>query len=157
MSEAIAHRSSSAIRGRYAPSPTGDLHMGNLRTALLSWLFARCKDGQFVMRIEDLDRPRVRPGATERMLADLHWLGLDWDEGPDCDGPYAPYTQSERLSIYQYYLKKLQTIGLIYPCYCSRAEVAHAASAPQEGAEDGPRYPGTCRYLTEAERRKRAT
>lgn len=157
MSEAIANRSSSAIRGRYAPSPTGDLHMGNLRTALLSWLFARCIDGQFVMRIEDLDRPRVRPGATERMLVDLHWLGLDWDEGPDCDGPYAPYTQSERLSIYQYYLKKLQTIGLIYPCYCSRAEVAHAASAPQEGAEDGPRYPGTCRYLTEAERRKRAT
>src|SRR5258708_11442397 len=71
------------IRGRYAPSPTGDLHLGNLRTALLAWLFARSAGGQFVLRIEDLDRPRVRPGATERMLSDLRWLGLDWDEGPD--------------------------------------------------------------------------
>ncbi len=156
MSEAIVHPSSSVVRGRYAPSPTGDLHLGNLRTALLSWLFARCMGGQFVLRIEDLDRPRVRPGATERMLADLHWLGLDWDEGPDCGGLYAPYTQSERLSIYQSYLKKLQDAGLIYPCYCSRAEVIHAASAPQQGAEDGPRYPGTCRSLTEAQRRARA-
>src|ERR1700731_4744699 len=83
------------IRGRYAPSPTGDLHLGNLRTALLAWLFARCAGGQFVMRIEDLDLPRVRPGATQRMLDDLHWLGLDWDEGPDAGGPYAPYMQSE--------------------------------------------------------------
>ena len=155
MSEAIAQSSSSVVRGRYAPSPTGDLHLGNLRTALLSWLFARCAGGQFVMRIEDLDRPRVRPDATERMLADLHWLGLDWDEGPDCGGPYAPYTQSERISIYQHYLKSLRDTGLIYPCYCSRAEVAHAASAPQQGADDGPRYPGTCRNLTEAQRRER--
>ncbi len=81
-------------RGRYAPSPTGDLHLGNLRTALLAWLFARCAGGQFVLRIEDLDRLRVRPGATERMLFDLRWLGLDWDEGPDIGGSYAPYTQS---------------------------------------------------------------
>jgi glutamyl-tRNA synthetase len=158
MPEAIAqHSFSEVVRGRYAPSPTGDLHLGNLRTALLSWLFARCASGQFVMRIEDLDRPRVRPGATEQMLTDLHWLGLDWDEGPDCGGPYAPYIQSERISIYQHYLKKLQGVGLIYPCYCSRTEVAHAASAPQQGAEDGPRYPGSCRNLTEAQRRERAT
>ena len=127
--------------------------MGNLRTALLAWLFARTQHGQFVLRIEDLDRPRVRPGATQQMLDDLHWLGLDWDEGPDCDGPYTPYTQSERIDRYQHYLRQLQAANLVYPCYCSRAEVVNAASAPQQGAEDGLRYPGTCRQLTEAQRR----
>jgi len=140
------------IRGRYAPSPTGDLHLGNLRTALLAWLFARCSDGQFVLRIEDLDRPRVRPGASERMLFDLHWLGLDWDEGPDIGGSYAPYIQSERQEIYTMHLQRLQDKGLIYPCYCSRAEIARAASAPH--GNEGPRYPGTCRYLTQAQRRQ---
>ncbi len=125
--------------------------MGNLCTALLAWLFARTQHGQFVLRVEDLDRPRVRPGTTQQMLDDLHWLGLDWDEGPDCGGPYAPYTQSERLDIYQQYLRQLQDAGLVYPCYCSRAEVANAASALQQGAEDGLRYPGTCRHLTEAQ------
>ena len=140
----------SLIRGRYAPSPTGDLHLGNLRTALLAWLFARCTDGQFVLRVEDLDRPRVRPGASERMLFDLRWLGLDWDEGPDIGGPYAPYIQSERQEIYLTYLQRLQDKDLIYPCYCSRAEIARAASAPH--GNEGPRYPGTCRYLTQAQR-----
>ena len=141
------------VRGRFAPSPTGDLHLGNLRTALLAWLFTRWASGQFVLRIEDLDQPRVRPGSTERMLADLSWLGLDWDEGPDCGGPYAPYVQSERLHIYHYYLKQLQDAGLVYPCYCTRAEVAQAASAPQQGA-DGSRYPGTCRDLTSSQSRR---
>ena len=147
------------IRGRYAPSPTGPLHMGNLRTALLAWLFARVQGGQFVMRVEDLDTPRVRAvesETTQRMLDDLHWLGLDWDEGPDIAGPYAPYIQSERLDIYHSYLQKLLDAGLVYPCYCTRAEIAHAASiasAPQQGAEDTPRYPGTCRTLTQTQRR----
>lgn len=139
-------------RGRYAPSPTGDLHLGNLRTALLAWLFARSSNGKFVLRIEDLDQPRVYPGATERMLADLHWLGLDWDEGPDSIGPHAPYIQSERIAIYQDYLQRLRAAGLVYRCYCSRAEVAQAsriASAPQQGSEKGPCYPGTCRHLSE--------
>jgi len=140
------------IRGRYAPSPTGDLHLGNLRTALLSWLFARCTDGQFVLRIEDLDRPRVRSGASERMLFDLRWLGLDWDEGPDIGGPHAPYIQSKRQEIYSTYLHRLLNKGLIYPCYCSRAEIFRAASAPH--GYEGPRYPGTCRYLTQAQRRQ---
>lgn len=143
------------VRGRYAPSPTGDLHLGNLRTALLAWLFTRREQGQFVLRVEDLDQPRVRAGAAESMLNDLRWLGLDWDEGPDVGGPYAPYTQSERLEIYETYLKRLQAADLVYPCYCSRAEIAHAASAPQQGAEDGPRYPGTCRNLTTRERSER--
>ncbi len=142
------------IRGRYAPSPTGVLHMGNLRTALLAWLYARTNNGQFVLRVEDLDRPRVRAGATQQMLDDLHWLGLDWDEGPDCGGPYAPYTQSERTGIYTYCLERLQAENRVYPCYCSRAEVAQVASAPQQGSEDGPRYPGTCRNLTEAQRQQ---
>jgi glutamyl-tRNA synthetase len=140
------------IRGRYAPSPTGDLHPGNLRTALLAWLFARYSDGQFMLRIEDLDLPRVRPGASERMLFDLRWLGLNWDEGPDIGGPYAPYIQSERQEIYMTYLQRQQDKGLIYPCYCSRAEIARVASAPH--GNEGPRYPGTCRYLTQAQRRQ---
>jgi glutamyl-tRNA synthetase len=139
-------------RGRYAPSPTGALHLGNLRTALLAWLFARTRGGEFVLRIEDLDRPRVVPGASEQMLADLRWLGLDWDEGPDVGGPYAPYTQSERQTIYTEHLQRLDKTGLIYPCYCSRAEIARAASAPH--GEEGPRYPGTCRNLSNAQRRR---
>ncbi|HEU5229666.1 MAG TPA: tRNA glutamyl-Q(34) synthetase GluQRS [Ktedonobacteraceae bacterium] len=165
------------VRGRYAPSPTGDLHMGNLRTALLAWLYARCAGGQFVLRIEDLDLPRVRAQSSARMLSDLRWLGLDWNEGPDCGGPYAPYVQSQRNDIYQHYLQRLQDAGLLYPCYCSRSEIAHVASAPQQGADEGPRnldtfrvptplsrlaalrnaesrYPGTCRHLTQTQRQR---
>ncbi|HVV52289.1 MAG TPA: glutamate--tRNA ligase family protein, partial [Polyangia bacterium] len=84
------------VRGRFAPSPTGRLHLGNARTALLAWLDARAAGGAFVMRIEDLDRARVQPGAEAAQLDDLAWLGLDWDEGPDRGGPFAPYRQSER-------------------------------------------------------------
>ena len=145
----------SLVRGRYAPSPTGALHLGNLRTALLAWLFARKAGGAFVLRVEDLDRPRVRPGATAQMLEDVRWLGLDWDEGPDCGGPFGPYLQSERQAIYDAYLARLRAADLVYPCYCSRAEVARAASAPQGAGDEGPRYPGTCRNLSEAERRAR--
>ena len=131
-------------RGRYAPTPSGPLHLGNLRTALLAWLLARHAGGAFVLRMEDLDRPRMRPGAAAAILSDLRWLGLDWDEGPDMGGPAAPYTQSERGAIYEEHLQRLQEAGLVYPCYCSRADIARAASAPH-GAEDGPAYPGTCR------------
>lgn len=140
------------IRGRYAPSPTGSLHLGNLRTALLAWLFARCASGDFILRIEDLDRPRVRPGATEQMLHDLYWLGLDWDEGPDINGPFAPYTQSERQKQYTLALQQLSKRGLVYPCFCSRAEIGRAASAPH--GEEGPRYPGTCRDLDGTQRKR---
>lgn len=143
------------VRGRYAPSPTGTLHLGNLRTALLAWLLARCAQGKFVLRIEDLDRPRVRTGATAQMIEDLRWLGLDWDEGPDIGGAYAPYTQSERQAMYEVHLQRLQEAGLVYPCYCSRAEIARVASAPH--GEEGPRYPGTCRTLSKARRRQYET
>ena len=149
---ALEHVLQESPRGRYAPSPTGDLHLGNLRTALLAWLFARCAGGQFVLRVEDLDRPRTRQGSIQRMLDDLRWLGIDWDEGPDVGGPYAPYTQSERQALYSVYLQLLQDAGRIYPCYCSRAEIARAASAPHE--DEGPRYPGTCRHLSEEQRRE---
>ncbi len=144
-------------RGRYAPSPTGVLHLGNLRTALLAWLFARSSGRNFTLRIEDLDRPRVRPGATSRMLADLRWLGLDWDEGPDLGGPLGPYFQSQREALYAAAFARLRAAGLVYPCYCARSELARIASAPQQEGqgESPPRYPGTCRDLTPAQQAER--
>jgi glutamyl-tRNA synthetase len=141
------------MRGRYAPSPTGALHLGNLRTALLAWLFARAGDGSFVLRLEDLDLPRVRPAATAEMLADLRWLGLDWDEGPDIGGPLGPYVQSPRQAIYEAALARLDAAGLLYPCYCTRAELARIASAPH--GSEGTVYPGACRNLTARQRRER--
>jgi glutamyl-tRNA synthetase len=125
------------MTGRFAPSPTGDLHLGNLRTALLAWLFARSAGGRFLMRMEDLDSQRVRPGMEERQLADLAAIGIDWD------GPVV--RQSERRSLYEEALDGLDT----YPCYCTRAEIREAASAPH-----GPvgAYPGTCRELSARER-----
>lgn len=140
------------VRGRYAPSPTGDLHLGNLRTALLAWLFARSVGGAFVLRMEDLDQPRVRAGAAQRLLEDLRWLGLDWDEGPDVGGPLGPYVQSQREALYRSALGRLHARGLLYPCYCTRAELARLASAPQGGADTQARYPGTCRHLSERQR-----
>lgn len=131
------------VRGRFAPSPTGNLHLGNARTALLAWLSVRAQGGTFVLRMEDLDKPRERPGAAERILRSLRWLGLDWDEGPDVGGPYGPYVQSERLARYDAAVDRLLAEGKAYVCWCSRKEIA-AASAPHAG-EEGPRYPGTCR------------
>ncbi len=149
----------SATRGRYAPSPTGALHLGALRTALLAWLFARAEGGAFVLRMEDLDLPRVRPGAARAILEDLRWLGLDWDEGPDNGGPYGPYVQSAREAIYAGALGRLREAGLLYPCYCTRAELrstqdAAIASAPHLTGAPIP-YAGTCRNLSERERRAR--
>jgi glutamyl-tRNA synthetase len=131
-------------RGRFAPSPTGALHLGNARTALLAYLDARSRGGAFVLRMEDLDPQRSSAESARRILADLRWLGLDWDEGPDVGGPFAPYTQSERSSLYSQAIAMLLARGLAFPCTCSRAEVARASNAPHLG-EEGPRYPGTCR------------
>jgi glutamyl-tRNA synthetase len=138
-------------RGRFAPSPTGDLHLGGARTALCAWLSARAAGGRVLLRVEDLDRPRVQPGAEARIAEDLGWLGLDWDEAPDGGGPFAPYRQSERLTQYREALARLRTDGRAFPCFCSRAEVARAAQAPHGPADDGPRYPGTCRELDSAQ------
>ena len=132
------------MSGRYAPSPSGPLHPGNLRTALLAWLQARLASQPFILRIEDLDLPRTRPGSSEQLIDDLHWLGLDWDEGPDVGGNAAPYYQSQRTALYEAAFAQLLEQGLIYPCYCSRKDIQNAASAPHTH-EHGPIYPGTCR------------
>jgi glutamyl-tRNA synthetase len=131
-------------RGRFAPSPTGLLHLGSAATAILCAAAARAAGGALVLRIEDLDRERVVPGAGAAILDDLRWLGLRWDEGPDVGGPFAPYVQSERLPLYEAAIASLAAAGHTYLCDCSRAEIARAASAPHEG-DEGPRYPGTCR------------
>ncbi|HWC27626.1 MAG TPA: tRNA glutamyl-Q(34) synthetase GluQRS [Solirubrobacteraceae bacterium] len=132
--------------GRYAPSPTGTLHLGNLRTALLAWLFARSQGARFLLRIEDLDTGRVRPGVAEQQLADLAALGLDWD------GPVV--RQSERRALYADALARLDAGGQLYACYCTRAEIRQAASAPHGAWPEGA-YPGTCRELTAAQRAER--
>jgi glutamyl-tRNA synthetase len=130
------------MTGRYAPSPTGPLHLGNLRTALLAWLFARSAGSAFLLRIEDLDTGRVRAEHEAGQLADLRALGLDWDG--------EPVRQSERGALYAAALEQLDT----YPCYCTRAEIREAASAPHDSAAAGA-YPGTCRELTAAEHARR--
>jgi glutamyl-tRNA synthetase len=130
-------------RGRFAPSPTGPIHLGTARTALVAWLHARSTQGAFVLRVEDLDAPRVKAGALEAMLEDLRWLGLDWDEGPDIGGDSGPYLQSARLPLYEKAIRDLTAGGFLYPCTCSRKEIAGIASAPH--GEDGPVYPGLCR------------
>jgi len=134
----------SHVRGRYAPSPTGELHIGNLRTALVAWLGARAARGTFTLRVEDLDQPRVIPGAEARILDDLRWLGLDWDEGPDVGGPFGPYRQSERLELFRAALNRLESMGKLYGCTCSRADLRRLSSAPHGPFDEGPVYPGTC-------------
>lgn len=129
-------------RGRFAPSPTGELHIGNARTALLSWLWARAENGSHALRVEDIDLPRVRPGLAARQLDELRWLGLDWDG--------EPVFQSQRTALYEEALRRLHEN--VYECFCSRAEIA-AASAPH--GDEGPRYPGTCARLSSAQRAER--
>ena len=129
--------------GRLAPSPTGALHLGNARTFLVAWLSARSKGGRVVLRMEDLDHPKNKPGAAGQALDDLRWLGLDWDEGPDVGGPSAPYVQSQRRELYRAALDSLRRRGLAYPCVCTRRDVESAQSAPHDG--EMLRYPGTCR------------
>lgn len=138
--------------GRLAPSPTGGLHVGHARTFLIAWLAARSAGGRVVLRIEDLDASRVRPGATAGAIADLRWLGLDWDEGPDVGGPSRPYVQSERKAAYDATLERLKRSESVYPCTCTRADIERAASAPHAG-DEGPTYPGTCAGRTAADAR----
>ena len=132
--------------GRFAPSPSGRIHLGNILCCLLAWLSVRQKDGRVLLRIEDLDTARCPRRYSRQMLEDLHWLGLDWDEGPEAGGPQESYYQSERTAVYEAALRRLEQQGLVYPCFCTRAEL-HAASAPHR--EDGQvLYAGTCRDLT---------
>ncbi len=132
------------VVGRLAPSPTGGLHLGHARTFLIAWLAARHAGGHVIMRIEDLDRSRARPAATQTAIDDLRWLGLDWDFGPDVGGPSGPYFQSERGDRYERFLESLKNSESVYPCTCTRADVARSASAPHL-EDEGPTYPGTWR------------
>ena len=133
--------SSGTVVGRLAPSPTGVLHLGNARTFLLAWLSVRARGGTLLLRIEDIDGPRVKAGATEQAMEDLRWLGLDWQG--------EVFVQSSRRKLYRAAAQRLVDAGLAYPCVCTRKEVDEAASAPHAdmsgGGGDGPIYPGTCR------------
>jgi len=129
---------------RFAPTPTGRLHVGNARTAFLSWLWGRSLGLRNVLRVEDLDPGAIPAGCLEGQYADLAWLGLVWDEGPREGGPAGPYRQSARAARYDAALAALDAGGLLYPCYCSRREVAQATRAPH-ASDEGPVYPGTCR------------
>jgi glutamyl/glutaminyl-tRNA synthetase len=134
-------------RGRLAPSPTGLLHLGHARTFSIAAQRAAQQGGQLILRNEDLDQQRCRPEFVEAMYEDLRWLGIEWSEGPDCGGPYGPYSQSERRAHYLSAWRILQERGLIYPCTCSRKDVAQSATAPND-SDDEPIYPGRCRPRT---------
>lgn len=142
-------------RGRYAPSPTGGLHLGNARSALVAWWMARARGGSFVLRVEDLDVPRTVPEAVEGNLEELRWLGLDWDEGPDVGGPHAPYRQSRRFELYRAALERLEATGRVFPCWLSRKDLRELASAPHGApAAYGPRQrAANARAAPEAKRR----
>mgnify|MGYP000076624371 FL=1 len=140
-----------SVRVRFAPSPTGAPHVGNIRTALFNWLFARNQGGVFVLRIEDTDRERIVPGALEAIYEALRWLGLDWDEGPEKGGPYGPYIQSQRLHLYRPLAERLVAEGKAYRCYCSR-ERLEALRAEQIAHKQPPGYDRRCRWLSPAER-----
>jgi nondiscriminating glutamyl-tRNA synthetase len=136
---------------RFAPSPSGVLHLGNARTALFNYLLARRYEGRFVLRIEDTDALRTQEAMVGALCADLAWLGLAWDEGPDRPGPHGPYRQSQRTALYQQYFEQLESERLAYPCFCSSLELDLARRA-QLAAGRPPRYAGTCRDLSTAER-----
>lgn len=142
------------VRTRFAPSPTGRLHLGNVRAAAFNWLLARHHGGAFVLRLEDTDADRNVPGSEEAIYEDLRWLGLDWDEGPDIGGPHAPYKQSERAAKYERGAAKLLDAGRAYPCFCTEAELAGEAEVVGEG-RTALRYSGRCRRLSAAERERR--
>ena len=132
-------------RGRLAPSPTGYLHVGHAKTFWMAQQRAKDSGGVLVLRDEDLDAKRFKLEFFDAMLEDLKWFGFEWQEGPDCGGPFAPYHQSERLSLYRAALEKLRAGGFIYPCTCTRKDIRSAARAPHAEDEEEPLYPGTCR------------
>jgi glutamyl-tRNA synthetase len=146
--------SSTPLVTRFAPSPTGHLHLGNARTALLNYLAARKTGGRFILRVEDTDEARSSDGFMRELFEDLHWMGLDWDEGPDIGGPHAAYRQQQRRAIYEEWLVKLDAAGLTYPCFCTPAEL-NISRRQQLAAGKPPRYAGTCRNLTEEQRAER--
>lgn len=138
------------IRVRIAPSPTGDPHVGTAYTALFNYVFAKKHGGKFILRIEDTDQTRARASSEQQIFSSLKWLGLNWDEGPDCGGPYGPYRQSERLDIYREYTQKLVDSGHAYPCFCT-AERLDKVRAEQKAQNLTTRYDGHCRNLSNSE------
>lgn len=140
-----------SVRVRFAPSPTGRLHLGNARTALLNWLFARRQGGRFILRLDDTDLARSEESLEAQILDDLAWLGLAPDEGPLSGGPHGPYRQSERLPLYREQAERLRAKGLAYPCYCTEAELERERAA-QLASGRPPRYSGRCAALSEAQR-----
>jgi nondiscriminating glutamyl-tRNA synthetase len=145
---------SSQVRVRFAPSPTGQLHVGNARTALFNWLFARQTGGVMVLRIEDTDLERSEARYEAQLLDDLKWMGLDWDEGPDIGGPFAPYRQSDRLAIYREHAERLVSEGKAYPCFCSQEELERDREEKLKNQQP-PIYSGKCRVLDPAEAQRR--
>jgi glutamyl-tRNA synthetase len=139
---------------RYAPSPTGFPHVGNIHTALFNWLFARHTGGTFVLRIEDTDQDRVVPGSLAAIYQSLRWLGLDWDEGPEVGGPFGPYFQSERLPVYRTYADQLISTHHAYRCFCTQERLAELRAA-QEARKEPPRYDRLCRSLSKEEVERR--
>ena len=142
------------VRVRYAPSPTGEPHVGNVRTAIFNWLYARRHDGSFIVRIEDTDQTRKVEGATEELLEALRWLGLQWDEGPEAGGDYGPYFQSQRLDLYRGAADNLLESGNAYRCYCSAERLAEMR-VEQIKLKQTPGYDRLCRYLSDGERESR--
>ena len=143
------------VRTRFAPSPTGAVHLGSLRTALFAWLWARHSDGDFVLRIEDTDSKRFDPDSVASIMDGLRWLGLDWDEGPDIGGPFGPYTQSERARLYRDHAEYLLSEGKAYRCFCT-PERLQKLRAELRAAKQQPKYDGACRRLDDAESARRA-
>lgn len=139
------------VRTRIAPAPSGSIHVGNARTALYNWLFARQQDGVFVLRVEDTDKSRVTAESLDAVIEDLRWLGLDWDEGPGVGGPFAPYRQSERSDRYRAAVADLEEAGHVYRCYCTAEELAERRVRAQAERRT-PGYDGRCRHLSEVER-----
>ena len=143
------------VRVRFAPSPTGEPHVGNIRTALFNWLFARHSDGVFIVRVEDTDQKRLEEGALDSMVEGLRWLGLEWDEGPEIGGPFAPYVQSQRLDRYRAAADELIGKNRAYRCYCSAARLDEVRK-DQQARKEPPRYDRRCRRLPEEEKRSLA-
>lgn len=143
-----------AVRTRFAPSPTGRIHIGNARSALYPFLLARRAGGTFILRIEDTDRKRFSPTAEQELIDSLHWLGIHYDEGPDIGGPYGPYRQTERREIYHEYAWRLVELGHAFPCFCTPDRLEKVRQE-QIARKENPRYDGTCRNLDPDEARRR--